>query len=85
MSDYSDYEDPAWEEYLSTGKDPTGGDLDVDETLYEKPRQAVRPKTEPKVKPVPANKEKQGPRDFSGIGCLLWIIVGIIWWFALFS
>ena len=24
----SDYEDPAWDEYLSTGEDPTGGDLD---------------------------------------------------------
>lgn len=22
--------DPAWEEYLSTGIDPTGGDLDTD-------------------------------------------------------
>ncbi len=70
----SDYEDPAWEEYLSTGEDPTGGDLDDDETLYEVSRQT----TKPKAKPVPTNKEKQGPSDFSGIGCLLWIIVGII-------
>ena len=24
----TDYTDPAWEEYLSTGIDPTGGDLE---------------------------------------------------------
>ena len=24
------YEDPAWDEYLSTGIDPTGGELDPD-------------------------------------------------------
>lgn len=25
-----DHTDPAWEEYLSTGKDPTGGELEPD-------------------------------------------------------
>ncbi len=40
MSNNSGHTDPAWEEYLSTGVDPTGGelgpDLDADmETLQE--------------------------------------------------
>lgn len=29
------YEDPAWDEYLSTGVDPTGGELDVEDVEEE--------------------------------------------------
>lgn len=74
----SDYEDPAWDEYLSTGEDPTGGDLD-DETPYEPLHKISRPN----IKPTLSSKGRQAQTDSSCIGCLLviaeGIILGIIW------
>lgn len=31
----NDYTDPAWEEYLSTGIDPTGGDIEQEDESDE--------------------------------------------------
>lgn len=42
----SDYTDPAWEEYLSTGEDPTGGELEEQEPAprVSRPRRSQEPK-----------------------------------------
>lgn len=77
MSDYPDYNDPAWDEYLNTGVDPTGGDLgldDYDETVYEKPRRTITPKN----RPATSSKAKPSPYSNSEIVCMLLIAVGII-------
>ena len=82
----SDRTDPAWDEYLSAGEDPTGGELEeADEEIIsdevvpgEWQQYARQRKREPQVRNTTTDKSFWTFQNIAGLLALIMMIAGFI-------